>query len=125
MHRSFVINTKNNKPIIYEVEIEHVTALEDSSVVDLLPGEFKAKILKPESFHDKIETLTGGKKEFVNVPPVWYSFAFFSPLEVAKQAAAQLIRSEFEFKLRKYGTTFSEDDVTASINSIEVNLLGS
>lgn len=118
--RKYTVQCKRGKTSIVEVEIEVIKALEDPSVMWLNPGEYKARVLKPTSFHLKIERLVDGKKETVMEPDVWCWHAFHESLAEAETYSESLVAHEFDFNLRKYGTTFGEADVAAAISAIEV-----
>lgn len=121
----YVVHSKGNKLVIFEVELEIVSAVEDNSIMFLYPGEYKARILKPDIFHQRIEKMINGKREFVLVPDVWHSFAFYDDLESAKQASVDLVRAEFNFNLRKYKTAYTEEDVVKALDTLEVIRLAS
>lgn len=121
--RKFVIQTKSNKATIFEVEIEMITGAEDIEVAMLPPGEYKARIVKPAHFLEKIEKVINGKREFVTVPPVWYHIGFYDTLESAQQVCADLVKKEFEFQLRKHGTSFTQEDIQAAIGNIQIKML--
>lgn len=53
--RKFVFHHKKGIPAIVEVELEKLTQADDPSVGWLRPGEYKARILRPTSYHMKIE----------------------------------------------------------------------
>lgn len=118
--RKFVIHSKKDKSVIFEVEVEIISAMEDLSVTWLPAGEYKARIIKPDLFHSRVEKTIGDKKEFVLEPAVWYQFAFYDSLELAQIKCAELIRKDFEFNQRKHQTSFSEEDVLNAIATIEV-----
>jgi hypothetical protein len=117
---AFTIVSKKGKTSITEVECELISALEDPSVMWLNPGEYRARILKPDSFHQKVEKEVDGKKVFVMVPDVWCWHSFYDTLEQAKEVAAKLIRNEFAFQERKYRIDFTEEDVQKAIAAIDV-----
>lgn len=122
--RKFVVYSRKGPTSILEVEVELITALEDPSIMwALQPGEFRARILKPILFHQKIEKEVEGKKEVTLVPDVWYSHSFYETLEDAHAAAAKLARSSFEFELRKYGKAYTEEDIQAEVSTIKIVML--
>ena len=121
--RKFTIQCKKGSTSIMEVEIEVIKPLEDPSVMWLQSGEYRARVLLPKSFHQKIERTVDGKKETVTVPDVWCWHAFYDSLEAAQAQAKYLTTHSFEFDLRKYGTTFTQEDVDAALSSIDVVML--
>lgn len=121
--KKFVIQSKSGQFSIQEVEVEVILATEDPSVAWLPAGEYKARIMKPTSFHMKIEKLINNKREMVDVPDVWYNFAFSDSLEDAKATCAELIREEFKFKQRKHKIDFTEQDVADAQAKMQVVLL--
>jgi hypothetical protein len=121
--KKFAIESKKNKTTIFEVEIVILTAMDDPSIAWRKPEEYKASILKPTTFHQKMEKIVDGKKETVLVPDVWCWHSFFESLEEARIKAVDLIMNEFKFNLRKYGKSYTELDVAQAVNAIEVVLL--
>ena len=123
MMKKFVIQSKSGQFSIQEVDVEVISTTEDPSVAWLPAGEFKARIMRPTSFHMKVERLVNNKREMVDVPEVWYSFAFLNSLEEAKATCAELIREEFDFKKRKHKIDFTEQDVADAQAKMQVALL--
>lgn len=118
--RMFVLQPKKPKIPIMEVKCEMVTALDDPSVMWLKSGEYKAKIILPIIFHQPVEKIIDDKKVIVMVPEAWHSHSLFKTLEEALHKREFLIRYEFEFALNKYGTSFSEEDITEKLLEVEV-----
>lgn len=122
--RKFVLQSKKGKSSIVEVECEIVQPVEDPSVLWLQPGEYRARILAPASFHQRIEKVVDGKKEPTMVPDIWYSHSFYETLEAAQAECVRLIRSEMvDFAVRKHREPASEDEVQAAIAAVEVVML--
>jgi len=123
--RKFTIHSKKGKTTIMEVECEIILALEDPSVLwALKPGEYRARILAPESFHQKVEKVVDGKKEFVMVPDIWCWHALYESVEEARGVCESFIRSEMvDFAMRKHRTPATEEEVQAAINAVEVVML--
>jgi len=113
------------KVAIYEVEVEVLSPMDDPSVMWLKAGEYRARVVQPTIFHQKVERTRDGKKETTLVPDMWYSFAFHDSYESALADASNLVRQEFEFNLRKYKTSYTEEDVAAAISAIELIALTS
>lgn len=113
--RKFVIQSKKGKTSITEVEVEIIQPLEDPSVMQLPSEEYRARILAPQTFYQCIEK--------VLIPDVWYSHAFCDGLVDAWKKTEELIRQEFEFNKRKYGKEFTEEEVQAATNAVEVVML--
>lgn len=105
--RKFVIISKKGTTILQEVEIEYMTALTDSSIIFLKPGEWKAKVLKPESLYEK-------QNDGSLRPPVWCWHAFYSNEVTAREQAEADIKKEFERSARKSHTQF---DVVACLQA--------
>jgi hypothetical protein len=118
--KKYTIQSKKGKTSIIEVEIEVVKQLEDPSVGWMNTGEYKARILKPTSFHQKLEKIVDGKSELTIVPDVLCWHAFYSTLEEAKAYSEELIKHEFKFMLRKHNVAYTEEDVQAAIAAVEV-----
>lgn len=123
--RKFVLQSKKGVSAIMEVECEIIQALEDPSILwALKPGEYRARILAPESFHQKVEKTVDGKKVSVMVPDIWCSHAFYDTLESAKETCFKLIRSEMiDFAIRKHRQPATEEEVQAAIDAVEVVML--
>lgn len=73
-----------------ESEVEKILGLEDLSVMFLPPGEFKGRVLKPESFYEKDKS---GKL----APPIWAYHVFFDDVE----SAMNRLRKNAEFSFFK------------------------
>lgn len=110
--RKFVIHSGRDKTSIMEVECQMITAIEDPSVMWIPKGEYRARILKPNTFTEK-----DGRSL------VWYSIAFYDTLEVAKEASATLVRSSFEFELNKHSISYTEEQVQTAIDAVDVAML--
>lgn len=122
--RKFIVYSKKGKTSVMEVECELIHTLEDTSIMYLKSGEYKARILSPTLFHQKVEKITeDGKKITTLVPDVWFSHSFYETIELAKIKAESLVLYEFEFGLQKHGASFSEEDVQAGIQAIEIVML--
>jgi hypothetical protein len=122
--RKFTIQSKKGKTVIMEVECKVITPMEDPSVLwALKPGEYRARILAPECFHQRVETDVNGKKEFVLVPDVWCWHALYDDKGQALAAANKLIEQEFEFNKRKYDKEYTDADLAAAFLAIEVVML--
>ena len=121
--RKFTVSSKRGELIIYELDVQVLTALDDAGTMFLKPGEYMARILKPESFHMKRERTVDGKKETYLEPDVWYSHALYDTYGEALQATSTLIEQEFAFKLRKYGTAYSDVDVAAALLALKLEKL--
>ncbi len=118
--RKFVIQSKKGKTVIMEVEVEILPSVGEPG---LKPGEWKARILAPESLHQRIEKDVNGKKEFVLIPDVWCWHAFYDDKGQALTAANKLIEQEFEFNKRKYGKEYTDADLAAAFLAIEAVML--
>lgn len=123
--RKFTVKSKKEEVTIYELDVEIVTSLSDPSVSWLKPGEYKAKILKPESFHMKVEKTVEGKKEkeVSYVPDVWCWHSLYDTYEEVLAAACKLIEQEYAFNLRKYGTAYTDVDIASACMCIKLEKL--
>lgn len=121
--RKFAVQSKREGMIIYELDVVVLTALEDPSVMWLQPGEYKGRILKPESFHMKRERMVDGKKETYLEPDVWFSHSLYDTYEEVLRAASKLIEQEFAFNLRKYGTAYTDVDVASAVMCLRLEKL--
>lgn len=109
---------KNGLPSIIQVECEIFTPLLTA------PGEFAARIFKPESLWEPTRVLQEGVLKDVNMPPVYCSHAIYDSLELAQAAAEQQIRGGFEFEIRKGRlTSYTEDDVKTKLAEVQVVML--
>ena len=114
--RKFTILFKKGVTTLQEVEVEYVTAMQDPSIMWLKPGEYKAKVLKPESLYEKQDdgSLT---------PPVWYSFAFYNSEEDARKQAEYDIEQEMKRVARKSHKEFDVVACLARCKEIQVATL--
>ncbi len=115
--RQFTVTSKRGEVSVVEVEIEKLSGVAEPGLKE---GEWKARILRPESFHMKIEKSVDGKKETVLTPDVWCWHAFHETQEEATAYAHQLIKQEFAFNERKYGTAFTEEDVATACAAVKL-----
>lgn len=88
--RKFVIRYSKQDTLIMEVEVEKIPAIEDLSVMFLKPGEWKGKILKPESLYEKSNLPQGNL-----IPPISCWWAFHDDVESAKETLRQSCKSGF------------------------------
>jgi hypothetical protein len=122
--RKFIYYTKKGDPSIMEVEIEKLTRVEDLSIMFLHPGEYKARILLPQSFHQKVDKKQAdGTIKSTLVPDVFYSHAFFDTVELAQEYAERIIRSSFETHKFKHDIDYTEEEVLATIANVKVVML--
>lgn len=124
--KKFIIYNKKGNTSLVEVECEFVSAMEDpcSNYIQYNEGEYRARILKPDFLHDKIEKKqSDGTKISVLRPPVLWSHAFYDSLEIARASAEKRIQSGFKSQKEKNGSEYSEQDVLDMINLIEVVML--
>src|SRR5580692_5531160 len=120
--RKFIVHTRalpgcckaGDAPIILEVEGEIITGLEDPSVMWLPEGEYKFRILKPESLYEPKEA--PGAKEKTMVPPIYCGHNFFS-------TAHDLVNHSFEFAQRKSKIEYTYDQVVARCSEIQEVML--
>lgn len=99
--KKFTIISRKGVTSIQEVEIQMLSAMEDPSVMWMNPGEYKAKVLKPESLYEK-------QNDGSLIPPVWCWFAFFDTEEAARTQAELDLKRELERAARKAHVEFDE-----------------
>lgn len=118
--RKFTIQVRKDKTSIFEVEVEILTAMDDPSVNWLKPGEYKARVMKPTSFHQKFERTVDGKKETTLIPDVWCWHAFYESEEEARAQAIKWVQDDVDFAIRKHREPPTPEQVQATIDAIEV-----
>lgn len=119
--RKFVFQHKKEIPVITEVEIEKLTPMDDPSVAWLKPGEYKARIILPTTFHMKVEKkLADGSRQITMEPDSWHSHAFYDTIEDAEAYASRIIREGYEFALRKHQQSYTEEEVSHTISKIQI-----
>lgn len=113
--RKFIVQSKNEKFVIMEVECEVIKPIENSSILwSLNPGEYYARIVAPESTYQKTKQKDrNGKEVFVMVPDIWCWHSFYDSLKDAETKAETLIRKDFSSKE-------TEEDIQKAISEIEV-----
>lgn len=125
--RKFIVHTRplpgccktSDAPTVVEVEGEVVSAIEDPSVMWLPEGEFRFRILKPESLSEFQEVKqSDGSKKKVMVSPIYHSHAVYPDLSHARFVAESLVVQAFEFNKRKYGTEFTEEEIAQKCSEI-------
>jgi hypothetical protein len=115
--RKFIVHVERGGKIsVMEVEIEVITAVEDQSVMWLPEGEYKARLMAPQSFYEKQEDGT-------MAPTVWYSHAFCWTVHQAWAAAERMVRAEMLRALSKHSLSFTEEDIKAKLAEIQEILL--
>lgn len=116
----FTIYVRKGKISIYEVECEKITPTEDPSVLWLQAGEYKARILSPSLFHEKIGAGDSAKV----VPMIYCSHALYSDLEAAKACVEKDIRYDATtFQIRKEREPKSEEEIQAALSAVEIIML--
>lgn len=108
----FAINVNRGKISIVEVKCEKVLSIDNAYSYNLKEGEYKVRILAPASMFDK-------KPNGVMVPSIQCNYFLFDSLEAAQAKAEKDIRSSFERELRKKGTAFTEEEVSAKIAAVQ------
>lgn len=105
-------------PSIVEVECEVFTPILSA------PGEFAARIHKPEWLWEPTRVLQDGTLVEVNMPPVYCSHSVYETIEAAREAAYRQVRSTLEFEVRKGKIpSATQEEFKARCDSIqEVNL---
>jgi hypothetical protein len=111
--RKFTIISRKGVTTIQEVEIELVSTLEDPSVMWMKPGEYKAKVLKPESLYEK-------QNDGRLISPIWCWFAFFNSEDDARAQAEQDLKREMERAARKNKSQFNAIECLARVKEIQV-----
>lgn len=96
---------KTGVPSVIEVECEVFTPILAP------PGEFAARIFKPEWLWEPTRTLVDGVLVDVNMPPVYASHSIFQHEEAALQTAWRQVRGGLDFEVRKGKIpSYSEED---------------
>jgi len=113
--KKFTVQTIKSGVSIVEVELEILSGICEPG---FQPIEWKARIIKPDTFHMKRERTVDGKREVFYEPDIWCWHAFYDTKEDARVAATKLVEQQFAFNLRKYSTTYTDTDVTAAITTI-------
>jgi hypothetical protein len=131
--KKFVVHTRplpgccktSEAPIVVEVEGELVTSLEDPSVMWLPAGEFKFRIMLPESLYEPSESKQpDGSKKKTMVPTVYHSHAIYPTLEAAQAAAKSMIKSGLDFEVRKGRlASYTEEELEAKCVEIQTLML--
>lgn len=122
--RKFIVHTraipglKTTAPTVVEVECAVIQGVEDPSVMWLPENEYKARISAPEWLYEP-----RGDKDKTMIPAVWPSHNFYWTSIQARVVAERLVRSEFEFALRKHGTEFTEEEVKTKCTEIQEIML--
>ena len=127
--RKFIVHTRalpgcckaGDAPLIVEVEGEMITGLQDPSVMWLPEGEYKFRILKPESLYEPKEA--PGVKEKTMVPPIYCSHTLFSTAHEARTAAYHLVNHSFEFAQRKSKIECTYEQVVTRCSEIQEVIL--
>ncbi len=118
--RKFVVQSKKGKSSIVEVECEVIQGVEDPSVLWIPAGEYRARILSPETFHPRKEQVVDGKPTTVLTLDVWYSHAFYPSIEAAKLECEKSIRYELiQFAVSKHRAPATEEQVQEALSKIE------
>lgn len=124
--RKFVVHTRalpgccktGDAPIILEVEGEMVSAVEDPSVMWLPEGEYRFRILKPESLYEP-----SSPKDKTMIPPVYASHSIYSTAHEARAKAYALISHSFEFAERKQKVEYTQEQIEQRRSEIQEILL--
>ncbi len=90
--RKFISSYSRQNIFVMEVEVEKISGIEDSSVIFLNPGEWKGRILKPESLYEKNIDPQGKP-----VPPTYCWWAFHNDID----SVMKNIRKSCELDFRK------------------------
>ncbi len=131
--RKFVVHTRplpgccktGDAPTIVEVEGEIISSMEDPSVMWLPAGEFKYRIMLPESLYEPQEgKQADGSKKKVMVPTVYHSHAIYHDLAGAQAAAKKMIKSGLDFEVRKGRlTAYTDEELEAKCAEIQTIML--
>lgn len=101
-------------PSIVEVECEVFTPLLSP------PGEFAARILKPEWLWEPTRVLQEGTLVEVVMPPVYCSHAVYETVEAARDEARRQIRGGLEFEVRKGKiASFTEEEFKIKCDQVQ------
>lgn len=128
--RKFVVHTRplsgccktGSEPTIVEVEGDMIAPMEDPSVMWLPAGEFRFRIMQPESLHEPHEVKQeDGTKKKIMVPAVYHSHSVFYTEHQAMAHAIAMIRGEMEFAVRKgKRDSFTEEDVQEQVKLVQI-----
>ncbi len=131
--KKFVVHTRplpgccktSDAPIIVEVEGEVISPMEDPSVMWLKEGEYRFRIMLPESLYEAQEgKQSDGSKKKVMVPTVYHSHAIYSNLAEAQAAAKRMIKSGLDFEVRKGRlASYTEEELEAKCAEIQTIML--
>ena len=116
--RKYIVHTKNDTISIVEVEGEIISGTEDPTILWLPNHEFMFRIIKPVFLYEPSKG-----KDKTMVPPVYHSHSIYHTAEQARSAAEGIVRSNFEFDLRKHGTQINYAEVFAKCKEIKEVLL--
>lgn len=127
--RKFIVHTRalpgccktSESPLIVEVEGEVISAVEDPSVMWLPKGEYKFRILKPESLYEPKEV--SGSKEKTMVPPIYCSHSLLPTAHEARARAYAMISHSFDFEQRKHKVAYTFEQLTQRCAEIQEILL--
>jgi hypothetical protein len=119
--KKFIVHTRpipghakdNDAPIIVEVEGELIHGVEDASVLWLPNGEFRFRITQPKFLYEP-----GNTKDKSLMPPIYHSHSIYDTSEQASKVAEKLVFQSFQFALRKYGTTFTIQEMETKLSEI-------
>jgi hypothetical protein len=126
--RKFIVHTRalagytktGDAPLLVEIDGEMIAALEDPSVMWLPNGEFYFRIMSPSGLWEPREVIKADRsREKIIVPPVYHSHSVYHSIEEARAAAEGLVRSDFEFQLRKHGTEIDFDALLTKCGEIQ------
>ena len=84
-------------------------------------GEYKFRILKPESLYEPRED--SRTKEKTMVPPIYCSHAFCSTTHEARAKAYAMIAHSFEFAERKQKIAYTHEQVAQKCSEVQEVLL--
>lgn len=116
--RMFTVYTRKNEVSIVEAECYVLGPMD--GVSNLPPGEFCALVTAPELLYEKKTRTIAGKAHTELGPAIYYSHSLFRDYHDALASAQDLIEKEFAFKLRKYGTQYTNVDVASAIMTIKL-----
>jgi hypothetical protein len=111
--KKFVAYTHKGKPVIYEVEAELVSALQDPSIKWLPSSEYTIAVSAPSSFAEK-----NAKGELIY--PIFYSHSLFETEEQAVAWHKMSLEKTMKERAERHGETSSEEELKTKIAEITV-----
>lgn len=111
--KKFATFLVRNKPTIYEVEVERISAVEDPSIM-WSPDDAKPfRILSPESLYER-------RLDGIMAPPVVYVHSLFDSVTEATTWYKHTIESTTKARAERHSVELSANDLKAMLAEISV-----